>query len=89
MKQTKIPESIIPVLLRVQKNEITEHHIYTKLAESVKDEHNKKILQKIAGDEKSHYELWKKFTERDVNPGRWRIFKFYWISRILGLTFGI
>jgi VIT1/CCC1 family predicted Fe2+/Mn2+ transporter len=89
MKQTAIPESIIPVLLKAQMNEITEYHIYTKLADSIKDEHNSSVLRKIGNDEKAHYEIWKKYTGKDVNPNRWRIFKFFWIAKIFGLTFGI
>lgn len=89
MKQTDVPESVIPVLLKAQKNEITEYHIYTKLADSIKDRHNSEVLRKIGNDEKAHYEVWKKYTGKDVQPNRWRIFKFYWISKIFGLTFGI
>lgn len=89
MKNSDIPESIIKQLLQAQQNEITEHHIYLKLAGSIKDKHNSDVLRKIASDEKAHYEVWKKYTGADVKPSRWRIFKFFWISRILGLTFGI
>jgi len=89
MAQVKIPDSIIPVLLEAQKNEITEYHIYTKLADSIKDNHNSDVLRKIGNDEKTHYEIWKKYTGKDVRPYRWKIFKFYWISKIFGLTFGI
>lgn len=89
MKQTTVPESIIPVLLKAQKNELTEYHIYMKLADSVKDEHNGSVLRKIGSDEKAHYEIWKKYTKTDVKPDRWRVFKFYWIAKIFGLTFGI
>ena len=87
--QKQIPDSIIPVLLKAQKNEITEYHIYTKLADSIKDEHNSSVLRKIGNDEKAHYEIWKKFTGKDVKPAKWKIFKFFWIAKIFGLTFGI
>jgi len=89
MKKIEVPESIIPVLIKAQRNEITEFHIYQKLADTVKDEHNSGVLRKIGNDEKAHYEIWKKYTGIDVKPNRWKIFKFYWIARILGLTFGI
>ncbi len=89
MKQADIPASIIPVLLKAQRNEITEYHIYTKLADSIKDKHNSDVLRKIGNDEKAHYEIWKKYTGIEVKPSRFRIFKFYWISKIFGLTFGI
>jgi len=35
------------ILLSSQKNEITEHLIYSKLSEAVKDKHNKEILKQI------------------------------------------
>jgi vacuolar iron transporter family protein len=38
-------------LLGFQKNEITEHHIYSKLAEKVKSPVNRRILEDIADDE--------------------------------------
>ncbi len=89
MKQIKVPETIIPVLLKAQQNEITEYHIYTKLADTVKDSHNSEVLRKIGSDELRHYDIWKRFTGRDIGPHRWRIFKYYWIAKIFGLTFGI
>jgi VIT1/CCC1 family predicted Fe2+/Mn2+ transporter len=88
-KERSIPGSLITMLLKIQKNEITEHHIYSRLAGSIKGEKNVKVLKKIAADEKTHYEFWKNYTSADVKPGRWRIFKFYWTSRIFGLTFGL
>ena len=30
-----------------------------------------------------------KYTRREASPKRWRVFFYYWVSRILGLTFGI
>ncbi|MBN1498377.1 MAG: VIT1/CCC1 transporter family protein [Spirochaetes bacterium] len=74
---------------RIQKNEITEHFIYLRLAEKIKDEKNSAVLRKIADDELRHYRFWKGVTGMSVRPGRWRIFKYYWIARLLGLTFGI
>lgn len=72
-----------------QKNEITEFHIYSKLAKTIKDKKNSSTLQKIATDEQAHYDYWKSLTNTDVKPNSWKIFKFYWIARIFGLTFGI
>ena len=89
MKTIHIPEEVIDQLKIAQRSEITEHYIYTKLADSIKDKHNSDVLKKIAKDEKTHSEVWKKYTGVDVKPSRWRIFKFFWIARIFGLTFGI
>jgi vacuolar iron transporter family protein len=76
-------------LLRFQKNEITEHHIYSKLAEKVKSPENRKILSDIADDELRHYRKWQEYTRHDVEPDRFRIWKYYLISRVFGFTFGL
>ena len=77
------------IILTAQKNEITEYHIYKRLSEAVKDSHNKKVLQDIAHDELTHYNFWKDYTSQEIPPSTLRIFKYYLISRVLGLTFGI
>ena len=76
-------------VLTAQKNEITEHFIYEKLSQSIKDPHNKKILKRISSDELKHYDFWKKYTHENVKPDKLKIWKYFFISRILGLTFGI
>ncbi|HLE11581.1 MAG: rubrerythrin family protein [Bdellovibrionales bacterium RIFOXYD12_FULL_39_22] len=77
------------LLIQAMKNEITEHHIYKKLATTVKDSGNKTTLEKIASDEYKHYSLLKKQLGIDVTPSSFRIFKYYWIAKIFGLTFGV
>ncbi len=77
------------VLLASQKNEITEFYIYRKLSASMKGRYNRVILNKVANDEHRHYNIWKKYTGVDVRPSRYRIWKYYLISRIFGITFGI
>ncbi|HOP63681.1 MAG TPA: VIT1/CCC1 transporter family protein [Spirochaetota bacterium] len=89
MKQAAIPPQILEELKRAQRNEITEHHIYLRLASAIKDRKNSEVLSKIGNDELKHYEVWKKYTGVDVKPSRWKIFIFFWIARIFGLTFGI
>ena len=72
-----------------QKGEATELIIYRKLARVTGDPHNRKILEHIAADEKKHYEFFKQVTGLDIAPGRVRIWAYYLISRILGITFGL
>ena len=84
-----IDHSIKDKILIYQKNEITEYHIYSKLAKRVKGENNKKTLEKIAADELKHYNIWKLYTNTEVKPDKWKIWKYYLISRILGFTFGV
>jgi vacuolar iron transporter family protein len=76
-------------LIKAQHNEITEYHIYSRLARRVRDKHNSEILAKIGNDEKEHYEVWKSYTGEDVKPGRLKILFFTFVSRVLGLTFGL
>lgn len=76
-------------LIIAQRNEITEYHLYRQLANHIKDKGNSAVLDKISLDELKHYHIWRNYTGRDVNPDRWSIRKFYWISRIFGLTFGV
>ena len=71
-----------------QKNEITEYYIYKRLAKRVKGE-NAQILEEIADDELAHYDFWEKYSGEKIKPNKWKVFKFYWITRLLGLTFGI
>jgi len=76
-------------LIKAQRNEITEHYIYKRLARVSKDEANKEVLDRIGEDEKSHYKIWQSYTDKEVNPSNWDIWKYYWIARIFGLTFGL
>jgi len=76
-------------ILEYQRNEITEHYIYGKLAKTVKDAENKRVLEKISEDELRHYHIWKKYTNADVKPNKLGIWKYYIFSRLLGLSFGL
>ena len=76
------------LMLKAQINEITEYHIYRKLAETSKDS-NKKVLNKIAEDELRHYNFWKTYTKKEASPKKITIWFYYIIPRLLGLTFGL
>ena len=89
MTQQALTKDQINQITEFQKNEITEYHIYSKLARVIKNPENAKLLAKIGKDEKEHYDFWKKYSGKSVKPNKWKIFKFYWLSRILGVTFGI
>lgn len=72
-----------------QRDEITGHYIYQRLAAAVKSRHNREVLERIAADELRHYHELKRYTSQDVQPNRWKVWRFFWISRIFGVTFGI
>jgi VIT1/CCC1 family predicted Fe2+/Mn2+ transporter len=85
----EIDQKLRDQLLTYQRNEITEYHIYKRLAAAIKTSENREILEKIADDELRHYHEWKVHTRQDVKPNRLTIEKYYWISRVFGFTFGI
>lgn len=89
MIKTPISPEINQQLIFAQRGEITEYHIYTRLAGQIKDSENQKILTQIAADEMKHYKIWESYTNKEVSPNQWDINKYYWISKIFGLTFGL
>ncbi len=88
MTSTISPE-IRNQLLIFQKNEITEYHIYRKLAQVISSPENRDVLIRISEDERRHYDDWKKYTGSSPGPDQLKIWFYFWIARILGLTFGI
>jgi len=85
----QLSESVRKQVLVFQQTEITEHHIYRRLAKRVKSPENARIIAQIAEDELRHYNSWKKYTNQDIQP-RWFFVWFYYIVSVaFGFTFGI
>lgn len=76
-------------VLQFQKSEITEYHIYAKLARMEKNAHNRKVLEQISRDELGHYQVWQKMTGETVKPCMAKVYFFTLLSKTLGLTFGL
>ena len=89
MSELKLTAEQVKQVKTFQQNEITEYYIYSRLARKVKNKKNAETLQKIGDDEMRHYMFWKEYSGVDVKPNKWSIFKFYWIARMFGITFGI
>jgi VIT1/CCC1 family predicted Fe2+/Mn2+ transporter len=85
----QIPENARQQLLRAQGNEITECLIYQRIAARVREARNRDVLERIAFEEKRHYEILKNLTGRDVAPDRGKILLYATITRLLGLSFGL
>jgi len=85
----QITEEIREKVLIFQRTELTEYHIYSKLAKKVNTPGNAKILQQIAGDELRHYSGWKKYSGQELQPDRVKIWFYYLVSRLFGFTFGV
>lgn len=75
-------------LLRFQRNELTEHYIYNRLAKAAKGR-NREIFESIAKDELEHYNRFRSYTEATVKPDRLRSGFYLLIAKIFGLTFAI
>jgi len=76
-------------MLRAQRNEITEHSIYTKLAQLTRTPHNRDVLERIAADEMKHYQLWRTLTHQEMKPDRLLYWSYLITAWIFGLTFSI
>ncbi len=76
-------------VLEAQQNEITEYHIYHKLAAKIKCPENAKVLEQISQDELRHYNIWKEHSGQEVKPKRFKIWFFYILARTFGLNFSI
>lgn len=75
-------------LLIFQRNEITEHHVYAAFSRRAQGP-NREILARIAADELRHYEQFRTFTGRDVEPNRLKIAFYRLCAMVFGFTFGI
>ena len=85
----QLTEDIRQKILIFQRTEITEHHIYSKLAKKIKTPENAKIMQQIADDELRHYHGWQKYSGQEVKPDQFKIWFYYLVSILFGFTFGV
>lgn len=85
----QLSEDIRIKVLLFQQTEITEYHIYKRLAQRIKSKENARILDQIAEDELRHYNGWKGYTKQEIQP-RWFFVWFYTtVSFLFGFTFGV
>ena len=85
----QLTESVRKQVLGFQQTEITEYHIYRRLAKKINSPENARIIEQIAEDELRHYNGWKKYTNQDVQPDWFSVWFYYLISVLFGFTFGI
>jgi VIT1/CCC1 family predicted Fe2+/Mn2+ transporter len=85
----EISREALSALRNMQRNEITEYHVYSRIAERTKDEENKKVLLRIAAEEKVHAEVWKKYTKDEHKPNMFRVRWYSFLARVFGITFAL
>ena len=88
MSKTVSPEALA-IIKKMQQNELTESVIYEKIAKFAKGDENKKTLQRLAQEEKAHYEIWKTYSGLEMKPQKGKIRKYTWLARIFGFTFAV
>jgi len=85
----QLSEDIRKKVILFQQTEITEYHIYKRLAQRIKSKENAKILDQIAEDELRHYNGWKGYTKEEVPPRWFDVWFYTTISLLFGFTFGV
>ncbi|MBQ3114857.1 MAG: VIT1/CCC1 transporter family protein [Clostridia bacterium] len=86
---TAISKKVLDIIKKMQQNEITESAVYEKLSKVVKGEANREVLHRLSGEEKAHYEIWEKYTGKELKPNKWKVFKYTMLAKILGFTFAV
>jgi len=86
---TKLEGKNLSTVLKFQKNEISEHIIYHRLAQMGKNEANRQTVENISADELRHYNSYKSLTGRDVPPDRIKIWWYLLLGRVFGITFAV
>ncbi len=89
MSEILLSDPIKKLVEKMQIDEITEYYIYSKVAKVIKNDNNRKVLEKIANEEKAHSYVWKKYTNKEAKPKKLKVFWYVLISRILGFTFAL
>ena len=77
------------IIKKMQQSELTESVIYEEISKFAKGEENRLTLMRLAKEEKAHYEIWKKYTGIEMQPEKFKIFKYKMLARIFGFTFAV
>jgi len=88
MKAT-LSAGALSIVKKMQQNELTESYIYEEIARFAKGEENKQTLLRLAAEERSHYEIWKEYTNIEMKPQKGKILKYKLLARIFGFTFAV
>lgn len=85
----ELSKEALALVKKMQQNELDESIIYKKIAKFAKGEENKRVLERLAAEERAHYEIWKGYTGTEMKPSKAKIFKYTLMARIFGFTFTV
>ncbi len=88
-ERKRLRRRVFDQVKRAQENELTEYFVYSKLANLVPDNKNKKVLQRIANEERKHSDFWKKITKHEAKPKPFKVLFHSLVAKLLGLTFAV
>ena len=84
-----VSDAALKIIKKMQQNELTESVIYKKIARFAKGDENKKTLERLANEERAHYEIWKSYTGVEMKPQKRKVMKYTFIARFFGFTFAV
>lgn len=87
MGERVLSSKAIEILLKSQKDEETDSLIYDFMAKKDKNPENKKILHRMAIEEREHAKMWQSFTKKEVKPDYKLILWYKILTFIMGFTF--
>ncbi|MDR0600256.1 MAG: VIT1/CCC1 family protein [Treponema sp.] len=80
-------EKIARAALAVQRNEITEWVVYTRLSGLCRNPRNAEVLKIVGDEELIHSRYWESKTGVELKPNNFKAFRVILMARIFGLTF--
>ena len=87
MGEIALSQPALAAVMKMQQNERTESEIYRRIAARTKSERNREVLLRLSAEEAAHYEVWKRYTGRELKPQmgkvRWSVF----LAKLFGFTF--
>lgn len=75
--------------LKQQQSEINDHTIYKALASHQDNEKNKEVFERIAKDEKAHYEFWVRITNQQIEAQKLVVWWYIILVKIFGTSFAL
>ena len=85
----EVSKEALAIIKEMQQNELTESEIYRRIAKFAKGDENKATLERLAKEERAHYEIWHGYTGIDMKPNGFKVFKYTLIARLFGFTFAV
>lgn len=87
--EKKLSKRAFSIIKKMQQNELNESLIYKAIARFAKGDENKKTLNRLADEERAHYEIWKGYTGIEMKPQKMKVFKYKFLAFLLGFTFAV